>query len=90
MRHLNHNTFVNACRDERGVGHRTLRAYVQDLRTFARYTDLHQINEPISRDDILGYPHQVFLLRVSSISPMEERISSKSGASPKIIALVLW
>jgi hypothetical protein len=29
-------------------------------------------------------------LRVSSISPMEERISSKSGASPKIIALVLW
>lgn len=33
MRHLNHNAFVNACRDERGVGHHTLRAYAQDLRT---------------------------------------------------------
>ncbi|SEM25017.1 Phage integrase, N-terminal SAM-like domain [Roseovarius azorensis] len=90
MPHLDHTAFVTACRDERGVGHHTRRAYAQDLRTFARYTNLHQINEPISRDDILGYPHQVFLLRVSSISPMEERIYSKSGASPKIIALVLW
>jgi len=27
MPHLNHTAFVNACRDERGVGHHTLRAY---------------------------------------------------------------
>ncbi|WP_243613858.1 tyrosine-type recombinase/integrase [Shimia aestuarii] len=57
MPHLDHRAFINACRDERGVGHHTLRAYAQDLRTFARYTDLRQITEPISRDDILGY-HQ--------------------------------
>lgn len=57
MPRFDHNAFVNACRDERGVGHHTLRAYAQDMRTFARYTDLHQITEHISRDDILGY-HQ--------------------------------
>ena len=55
MPRLDHRAFINTCRDERGVGHHTLRAYAQDLRTFARYTDLHQITEPISRDDILGY-----------------------------------
>ncbi|ARU03217.1 MULTISPECIES: site-specific integrase [Rhodobacterales] len=35
---LDHKDFVNSCRDERGVGHHTLRAYAQDLRTFARFT----------------------------------------------------
>ena len=33
MPHLDHTAFVNSCRDERGVGHHTLRAYAQDLRT---------------------------------------------------------
>lgn len=55
MPRLDHRAFINTCRDERGVGHHTLRAYAQDLRTFARFTDLHQITEPISRDNILGY-----------------------------------
>lgn len=39
MPHLDHNAFVNARRDERGVGHHTLRAYAQDLRTFARFRE---------------------------------------------------
>lgn len=30
MPHLDHTAFVNACRDELGVGHHTLRAYAQD------------------------------------------------------------
>lgn len=52
---LNHTTFVNACRDERGVGHHTLRAYAQDLRTFARFTKDHHLADPFSKDDILAY-----------------------------------
>ncbi|MGK7655095.1 tyrosine-type recombinase/integrase [Roseovarius sp. B08] len=55
MRHLNHNAFVSACRDERGVGHHTLRAYAQDLQTFARFAEAHQLSDPLSRDDILAY-----------------------------------
>ena len=55
MRHLNHTTFVNACRDERGVGHHTLRAYAQDLRTFARFSKEHRLDDSLSRDDILAY-----------------------------------
>ena len=30
MPSLDHTAFINACRDERGVGHHTLRAYAQD------------------------------------------------------------
>jgi len=52
---LNHTAFVNACRDERSVGHHTLRAYAQDLRTFARFTKDHQLADPLSKDDILAY-----------------------------------
>lgn len=55
MPHLDHSAFVTACRDERGVGHHTLRAYAQDLRTFARFTQDHQITDPPSKVDILAY-----------------------------------
>lgn len=55
MPHLDHTAFVNSCRDERGVGHHTLRAYAQDLRTFARFAQNHQLTEPFSKDDILAY-----------------------------------
>lgn len=52
---LDHIAFVNTCRDERGVGHHTLRAYAQDLRTFARFTKAHQLSDPLSKNDILAY-----------------------------------
>lgn len=55
MPHLDHAAFVTACRDERGVGHHTLRAYAQDLRTFARFTEDHQLSDPISKDDIFAF-----------------------------------
>lgn len=55
MPHLDHTAFVNSCRDERGVGHHTLRAYAQDLRTFARFTKEHHLTDPLSKDDILAY-----------------------------------
>ena len=55
MPHLDHTAFNTACRDERGVGHHTLRAYAQDLRTFARFTKAHQLSDPLSKDDILAY-----------------------------------
>lgn len=55
MRHLTHTVFINACRDERGVGHHMLRAYAQDLRTFARFTKGHHLTDPLSKDDILAY-----------------------------------
>ncbi len=52
---LDHTAFVSSCRDERGVGHHTLRAYAQDLRTFARFTKAHHLTDPLSKDDILTY-----------------------------------
>jgi len=55
MPHLDHTAFVNSCRDERGVGHHTLRAYAQDLRTFARFTKAHHLTDPLTKDDILAY-----------------------------------
>ena len=55
MPHLDHAAFVNSRRDERSLGHHTLRAYAQDLRTFARFTKAHQLNDPLSKDDILAY-----------------------------------
>jgi len=55
MPHLDHTAFVNACRDERGVGHHTLRAYAQDLRTFARFIKDHRLTDPLLKDDILAY-----------------------------------
>ncbi|WP_371228088.1 tyrosine-type recombinase/integrase [Roseovarius sp. 2305UL8-3] len=76
MRHLNHTAFVNACRDERGVGHHTLRAYVQDLRTFARYADLHQITEPISRDNILGFHRYLRDVIEAKPATIERRLST--------------
>ena len=55
MPHLDHAAFVNSRRDERGLGHHTLRAYAQDLRTFARFTDAHDLRDPLSKDEILAY-----------------------------------
>lgn len=55
MPNLDHTAFVNSCRDERGVGHHTHRAYAQDLRTFARFAQIHQLTDPFSKDDILAY-----------------------------------
>ena len=55
MPRLDHTAFINACRDERGVGHHTLRAYAQDLRTFARFTTKNHLTPPLSKDDILAY-----------------------------------
>ena len=55
MPYLDHTAFIIACRDERGVGHHTLRAYAQDLRTFARFTKKHHLTDPLSKDDILAY-----------------------------------
>lgn len=55
MPHLDHTAFVNSRRDERSLGHHTLRAYAQDLRTFARFTKAHHLSDPLSKDDILAY-----------------------------------
>ncbi|WP_227267726.1 tyrosine-type recombinase/integrase [Roseobacter weihaiensis] len=55
MPHLDYRAFVNSCRDERGVGHHTLRAYAQDLRTFASFKRKHHLTDPLSKDDILAY-----------------------------------
>jgi integrase/recombinase XerD len=55
MPHLDHTAFVNSRRDERSLGHHTLRAYAQDLRTFARFTKAHYLSDPLSKDDILAY-----------------------------------
>lgn len=55
MPSLDHTAFVNSCRDERGVGHHTLRAYAQDLRTFARFIKDYHLTDPLLKDDILAY-----------------------------------
>lgn len=55
MPHLNHTAFINSRRDECSLGHHTLRAYAQDLRTFARFAKAHRLNEPFSKEDILAY-----------------------------------
>lgn len=55
MPRFDHTAFVNACRDERGVGHHTLRAYARDLRTFARFTNTRQLSDPLSKDNIPAY-----------------------------------
>jgi len=55
MPQLDHTAFVNSRRDERSLGHHTLRAYAQDLRTFARFTKAHELKEPLSKNDILAY-----------------------------------
>ncbi len=55
MPHLDHTAFVKSRRDERSLGHHTLRAYAQDLRTFARFTKAHHLSDPLSKDDILAY-----------------------------------
>ncbi|WP_299971534.1 tyrosine-type recombinase/integrase [uncultured Roseobacter sp.] len=55
MSRFDHTAFVNSRRDERSLGHHTLRAYAQDLRTFAHFIKAHQLSDPLSKDDILAY-----------------------------------
>ena len=55
MSRFDHTAFVNSRRDERSLGNHTLRAYAQDLRTFARFTKAHHLSDPLSKDDILAY-----------------------------------
>ncbi|WP_299733936.1 tyrosine-type recombinase/integrase [uncultured Tateyamaria sp.] len=55
MPQLDHTAFVNSRRDERSLGHHTLRAYAQDLRTFARFTKAQHLTDPLSKEDILAY-----------------------------------
>ena len=55
MSRFDHTAFVNSRRDERSLGHHTLRAYAQDLRTFARFSRAHNLTDPLSKDDILEY-----------------------------------
>ena len=55
MPHLDHTAFVNSRRDERSLGHHTLRAYAQDLRAFARFIKTHHLSDLLSKDDILAY-----------------------------------
>ena len=96
MPRLDHRAFVNACRDERCVGHHTLRAYAQDLRTFDRFTDLHQITEPISRNDILGYLQHLrdeieakpatIERRLSTLKSYFARREDRNGALPSPFA----
>ncbi len=38
MHSLDHTAFVNACLDDRGVGHHTLQADAIGLRTFDRFS----------------------------------------------------
>ena len=44
MPRFDHTAFVNSYRDERSFIDRTLRAYAQDLRTFARFTEAHSLS----------------------------------------------
>ena len=76
MPHLDYNAFVNACRDERGVGHHTLRAYAQDLRTFARFTKEHRIGDLFSRDDILAYHRHLRDAIEAKPATIERRLST--------------
>lgn len=76
MRHLNHTAFVNVCRDERGVGHHTLRAYAQDLRTFARFAAAHQLSDPLSKDDILAYHQHLRDVIEAKPATIERRLST--------------
>jgi integrase/recombinase XerD len=76
MPHLNYNVFVNACRDERGVGHHTLRAYAQDLRTFARFSKEHRLGDPLSRDDILAYHRHLRDVIQAKPATIERRLST--------------
>ena len=76
MRHLNHTAFVNACRDERGVGHHTLRAYAQDLRTFACFSKEHRLGDPLSRDDIIAYHRHLRDVIQAKPATIERRLST--------------
>lgn len=76
MSHTAHTAFVNACRDERGVGHHTLRAYAQDLRTFARFSKEHRLGDPLSRDDILAYHRHLRDVIQAKPATIERRLST--------------
>ncbi len=54
MSDLDHTAYINSWRDERYGSHQMLRAYAQDLRTFAEYTAQVYLVGPFSRVDILA------------------------------------
>lgn len=76
MPHLDHTAFVNSRRDERGVGHHTLRAYAQDLRTFARFSKEHRLGDPVSREDILAYHRHLRDALNAKPATIERRLST--------------
>ncbi|MDW4500208.1 site-specific integrase [Sulfitobacter sp. D35] len=76
MPRFDHTAFVNACRDERGVGHHTLRAYAQDLRTFSRFTEEHRLGDRLSRDDILAYHRHLRDVIEAKPATIERRLST--------------
>ncbi|WP_299682097.1 tyrosine-type recombinase/integrase [uncultured Roseobacter sp.] len=76
MPHLDHTAFVNSRRDERGVGHHTLRAYAQDLRTFARFSKEHRLGDPVSREDILAYHRHLRDAINAKPATIERRLST--------------
>ncbi len=71
---LDHTAFINSCRYERGVGHHTLRAYAQDLHTFARFTKDHQLADPFAKDDILAYHRHLHDVLDAKPATIERRL----------------
>ena len=76
MPHLDHAAFVTVCRDERSLGHHTLRAYAQDLRTFARFTEEHRLGTQLSREDILAYHRHLRDVIEAKPATIERRLST--------------
>ena len=74
MPHLDHTAFVNSRRDERSLGHHTLRAYAQDLRTFARFTKARHLSDPLSKDDILAYHRHLRDELGATLTTIERRL----------------
>ncbi len=74
MQRFDHTAFVNSRRDERSLGHHTLRAYAQDLRTFARFTKAYNLSDPLSKDDILAYHRHLRDEFVAKPATIERRL----------------
>jgi len=74
MPQVDHTAFVNSRRDERSLGHHTLRTYAQDLRTFPRFTNAHQLRDPLSKDDILAYHRHLRDELGATLTTIERRL----------------
>ncbi|MEM0930009.1 MAG: site-specific integrase, partial [Pseudomonadota bacterium] len=74
MPHVDHTAFVNSRRDERSLVHHTLRTYAQDLRTFARFNNAHQLRDPLSKDDILAYHRHLRDELGATLTTIERRL----------------